>query len=323
MRSFLVLLLIFVFTKTSAQELKFTFFMKDNEIRVSSPEEADFIRIVKVTDTNLKKYEFGEYYKNDTIKRHGFTSSYAHFLVLEGVVKEYNKSGIKTSEKTYEKNQLVGETRFFYLNGQLKKVIEYIKKEKTKKKTEDLMPAFKVLAVYDSLGVQTVSNGNGFAEEKEHAYIHKGKYKNGYKDSVWIGSNPEEDFSYEEMYAEGKFLSGTSLKFGKRIEYSEVEVRPDFKGGLEKFYRFVGQEFNFPGAAKNSGVSGRVILSFNIETDGNITDIVILNDPGLGTADEAVRVLKMSPKWIPGTLRGIPVRVSFTLPIMLNLEVAR
>ena len=74
-----------------------------------------------------------------------------------------------------------------------------------------------------------------------------------------------------------------------------IEVKPDFPGGINKFYSYIQRNFqpvddeNFPG--------GKVFVSFVVEKDGSLTDIKILRDAGYGTGKEAERVLKKCPKW--------------------------
>ncbi|MXV51625.1 TonB family protein [Pedobacter sp. HMF7647] len=103
-------------------------------------------------------------------------------------------------------------------------------------------------------------------------------------------------------------------------DFASVEVLPEFPGGMNKFYDYVGKKYRYPAQAQEQGVSGRVTVSFIVEKDGSLTDIKVLRDLGMGTGEEAVRLLKSSPKWKPGIQNGRPVRVAYTIPIMLNLE---
>jgi len=103
-------------------------------------------------------------------------------------------------------------------------------------------------------------------------------------------------------------------------EVANIEVQPEYPGGMDKFYEYVGRSYNYPAAAKEQGVSGRVILNFVVEKDVSLTDIKVMRDLGMGTGEEAIIVLKKSKKWNPGIHNGRPVRVSYTIPIVLNLE---
>ena len=97
--------------------------------------------------------------------------------------------------------------------------------------------------------------------------------------------------------------------------YTSAEKKPDFPGGMQAFYNFVGQNFRAPEA---DGVQGRVYIQFIVEADGSLTNIKSLRDIGHGTGEEAIRVIKLSPKWIPGEQDGKKVRVQYSLPISIS-----
>lgn len=94
-----------------------------------------------------------------------------------------------------------------------------------------------------------------------------------------------------------------------------IEVKPDFPGGMDKFYSFVGKNYRTP---EEEGLKGKVYVTFVVEKDGSLTDIKVLRDIGYGTGAEAVRVLKKCPKWSPGVQNGKPVRVLYSLPITIQ-----
>lgn len=102
--------------------------------------------------------------------------------------------------------------------------------------------------------------------------------------------------------------------------FTMVEVEPSFPGGIRAFLNYVAENYQFPSAAKEQGVNGKVILSFIVERDGSLTNINIVRDLGFGTGSEAVRILKKSPKWKPGIQNGRAVRVSYSLPISLQIK---
>ena len=96
---------------------------------------------------------------------------------------------------------------------------------------------------------------------------------------------------------------------------ASIEVKPDFPGGMQEFYKFIGANYKTPDVV---GLSGKVYTTFVIEKDGSIADIKILRDIGHGTGEEAIRVLSLCPKWKPGEQYGMPVRVQYALPIALQ-----
>ena len=88
----------------------------------------------------------------------------------------------------------------------------------------------------------------------------------------------------------------------------------------QKLLEFIYSNIKYPVVARDNGVQGLVVVNFVVEKDGSITDIQVVRDIGAGCGDEAVRIVKMMPKWNPGKQRGRPVRVRFTLPIRFKLE---
>ena len=121
---------------------------------------------------------------------------------------------------------------------------------------------------------------------------------------------------------DGKILidepAGDGDKDNKIVEdntvYTAVEVKPEFPGGMQKFYDFVGKNFKTP---EDEEISGKITVQFVVEKDGSLTDIKIVRDLGFGTGKEAERVLRKCPKWKPGIQNGRPVRVLYSLPISI------
>ena len=98
--------------------------------------------------------------------------------------------------------------------------------------------------------------------------------------------------------------------------FIKVEKMPSFQGGdISTFRAWVQKKVNYPQIALENNISGRVLLMFVVERDGSLTGIQVLQSPDSSLSDEAIRVLKTSPKWKPGKQRNKPVRVKYTLPV--------
>lgn len=98
-----------------------------------------------------------------------------------------------------------------------------------------------------------------------------------------------------------------------------LDKLPEFPGGINKFYSYVGTNFEKQ-EIEGSG-SIRVYVSFVIERDGSMTDIQVKRDPGYGLGKEAIRVLKsLKTKWSPGMIGGKAVRTAYNLPITVQME---
>jgi TonB family protein len=101
--------------------------------------------------------------------------------------------------------------------------------------------------------------------------------------------------------------------------YSTVSKQPQFPGGIEAFGKYLSNTIHYPKEDREKGLSGRVICTFIVETDGTLTDIRAVRSPSETMGKEAVRVLSISPKWEPGYQDGKRVRVSYTVPINYTL----
>ena len=99
-----------------------------------------------------------------------------------------------------------------------------------------------------------------------------------------------------------------------------AEVMPSFVGGQAAMQKYLQKHLRFPGAAAANLISGRVYVSFVVQTDGSIADVQVLKDLGYGTGEAAARVVREMPAWLPGlqNKRAVPVR--FTLPITFAYE---
>ena len=98
-----------------------------------------------------------------------------------------------------------------------------------------------------------------------------------------------------------------------------VEDMPEFPGGDDAMHAFLGENFEYPEEAEDKNIQGTVYLNFVIEKDGSISNVKVVRGIGGGCDEEAVRVVSMMPKWIPGKQRGKVVRVSYNLPVKFRL----
>ncbi|HEY6144591.1 MAG TPA: energy transducer TonB [Flavobacterium sp.] len=98
-----------------------------------------------------------------------------------------------------------------------------------------------------------------------------------------------------------------------------LDKMPEFPGGLDQFYKYVGNNFEKP-EIEATGVI-KIYVYFVIEKDGSMTDIKVIKDPGYGLGKEAIRVLKsLKAKWTPGMMNSKAVRTAYNLPISVRME---
>ena len=103
--------------------------------------------------------------------------------------------------------------------------------------------------------------------------------------------------------------------------FEVVEQMPEFpNGGMAGLMQFLSKNIKYPTIAQENGTQGRVTVQFVVNKDGSIVDAKVIRgvDPYLDK--EALRVVKLMPKWNPGKQRGKAVRCMFTLPVRFRLQ---
>lgn len=99
-----------------------------------------------------------------------------------------------------------------------------------------------------------------------------------------------------------------------------AEENPSFPGGITQFYQYVAKHLEYPKQAIRNGTEGKVYIKFVIDRDGSISNAEVLKGINQACDEEALRVIKNSPRWNPGKQRGQAVRVQMTLPISFKLQ---
>lgn len=141
------------------------------------------------------------------------------------------------------------------------------------------------------------------------------------EDDVQVEDDIEIDIDFDEDVAMDEFqFVQEEEEIEEQHIFLVVENMPEFPGGEAAMYKFIGKNIEYPRMAKESGISGRVFVTFVVERDGSVTDVQILRGIGGGCDEEAIRVIKMMPKWTPGKQRGKPVRVQYRMPIKFTLQ---
>ncbi|WP_367865189.1 TonB family protein [Pedobacter sp. WC2423] len=109
----------------------------------------------------------------------------------------------------------------------------------------------------------------------------------------------------------------------KVYDFVSITKQPDFPGGITMFYAYLRKNVKYPAEALKNNIQGKVFVSFIVEKDGKLNDIKVEQGLGGGTDEEAVRLLKESPKWTPGYQDRTPVRVKYNLPISFTTSSAQ
>lgn len=123
---------------------------------------------------------------------------------------------------------------------------------------------------------------------------------------------------------EGAILTvKNSNKNDKTIEqkvFDVVETMPSYPGGQQALMEFLSTHVKYPLISEENGIAGRIVATFVVEKDGSISDVKVVIGNEYYLEQEAIRVVKAMPKWIPGKQNGSAVRVKFTMPITFRLQ---
>ena len=114
--------------------------------------------------------------------------------------------------------------------------------------------------------------------------------------------------------------SNSSGTAGREAVYDVVETLPIPSGGMEGWSSYLSANLGYPTTARRKGIEGIVLVAFIVNTDGTVSDFELLRGIGGGCDEEAIRIVKNSPKWTPGMQDGKAVRTRMRLPINFELE---
>ena len=243
---------------------------------------------------------------------------------------EYGANNKASLIKKYDLNGMVRDLHIisdsanlhlsWYDNGQIRTVTET-----PTSKANDYREKLFVNA-WSKDGVQVVKDGDGYWSALSRMYdgkllLEEGAVLAGIKNGKWRGKWTDSTLHYEETYEKGVFKEGVAYENGQKRSYEQPVVHPQFKGGMNKFYKFLGENIRYPVEASRRGVMGRVMLSFTVCEDGSMCDYKVEKGVGFGLNEEALRVVKkMDGLWQPGSLRGKVVPVKYDLPINFQLN---
>jgi TonB family protein len=315
---YLSVIVILCFTTTALAQKQNVYYLKNDGKEVSTKDSSDFIRIISEPDSGSNLFNIKEYYPNGNIRMIGKNKS-ATALLLEGQCLQLYLTGKRKEIANYINGKLSGDIYDYYPNGKLHASRQYVS---DKFGTNKLF----IKSCNDSTGKPLVEDGNGhfvLYDDDIRKITEEGDVKDGLKVGIWKGERTIRGYTvnYEESYDKGGLISGESTdKYGHRFTYTKEEVKPQYIGGEKAFAEFLNNVLKYPPEAKRFRTEGRVFIQFVVERDGSLVDFKILRDPGNGLGNEALRALKLSPKWQPGLQQGIPVRFQYTVPVNFSFN---
>jgi protein TonB len=158
-----------------------------------------------------------------------------------------------------------------------------------------------------------------------------GYYKNGEKDSIWTFFDASGEIIQKYNYSNKKLVflrdsnKVTETKYklinGTDNPLVTLDRQPVFLGGDDYLFILLAQIIQYPEEAAKNGKGGKVYISFVVDKNGKATNFNVLNSPGFGLEEEALRAVKSLPDyWIPGVLNGEFVDIELIYPISFRNE---
>jgi protein TonB len=132
-------------------------------------------------------------------------------------------------------------------------------------------------------------------------------------------SNTNDNQTETNNSGHGNELISGDVGSGDGDAFFLVEIMPSFRGGgLDEFRKWVQKRTNYPQEAVDKKIKGKVVLSFIVEKDGSVSNVIVVKSVNPLLDNEAVKTISESPKWTPGLQRGEPVRVRYLIPLNFN-----
>ena len=264
----------FVLLKTATAQKRDTtvYFLNTSGYRQQDARGADCVIKISPPDTSINKnlYVVNAYYHNGKIRYRSAALSKELKPIdpnfpayekpeLQGQFISFFENGHKMQVANYENGELSGDETDYYPNGKI-----YC----TKTHGNDKKTIYNECV--DSTGKALVENGNGkwltFVDENFKNYF-TGDIINGVPEGDWFGKRSDTIHTFEK-YKNGELKCAGDIERSGRRVYSKVDVNPEFSGGLDGFYKYLGTTIRYPVSALNMNIQGTVVISFVVDENG-------------------------------------------------------
>lgn len=256
----------------------------------------------------VRKLDKDSQFHGDIVRYYANGQVYEQYSFVHGKRENefalYSESGQPLLKGTYKDDRKTGKETKWFDNGQKHYEAEYVGFSK--------VPQQRIINEWDEEGKQLIKDGKGWVtrDDADRDFFEEGQYEDGFKQGEWLGTYKESGQRYfVESYERGEMVGGTSFdQEGQSYDYRTISSLATFKGGMKAWAEYVQDEMKYPKKLARKRITAEVRVSFVIDTDGSLTDIAVLQ-PTLPEFDnEALRLLRQSPRWQPAVERGQKVK---------------
>ncbi len=118
-----------------------------------------------------------------------------------------------------------------------------------------------------------------------------------------------------------KTATPEKIESDKEGIYNRAEVMPSYPGGEKALRKFIETTIHYPENDIDDNIQGTVKVYFAVDEQGKVyTPTIISQKLGYGLEEEALRVIRQMPTWVPGQIKGKNVKTHFTLPITYRID---
>ncbi len=260
----------------------------DNSWEQTGLENAYYYRIVSVDSSGDFRLYVEDHYPGGQIQMTGTYKSIqpddkdGHFVY-------WYEDGNKQMDCYYRDNLLHGPLREWYPSGLQKSYQEF------------------------SYGLL---NGENTSWREDGSLKLKARYYKGEKHGNFQTFYPDGRLLRDDFFENGELVEGHCYSpEGDPVDYFPYVIMPEFPGGHTALKRFVDKELKYPQEARKKGIEGTVIVLFTVDENGKVKDPEIVNGDLEYFNEEALRVVREFPDWIPGKVDGTLSSVQVSLPI--------
>ncbi len=311
----------------------------NEDFEITSKDSATYFREIISQDDHIQM----SFYNMEGVEFNYCGLKSMNPFIMHGLAKHYYKAGVLYSQGKYNRGRLMGRWQYYTPNGDADTVIYqpipyYANKmayhgDKSLLKRPTIEQEYRVresLTQFFSkefhLPARTRSKATSVSFEAKAVVDSDGKLK-----GVEIPDTIDEDLQnevYRLMYMyhcdfESKDAFETTFSYSYKEEPSSTVgiVKPaEFPGGEIALRKYIGLSVMYPILAQENGIKGRVYVSFTVAIDGKIKDVKIARGIHELLDAESLRVVNAMPVWTPASIDGIPVEVSYTIPITFSLQ---
>ncbi len=231
--------------------------------------------------------------------------------LMDGLFFFYHPNGGYDAVGIYKLDSRQGKWQYFYPNGQIRQETRY-------EKSQVLM-----MQGWDRNGNQLICDGNGLWElySPHGRLLEKGWYQGGLKEGKWVEQSAEDPDLFEEYYEKGQLKKGLRITpNGRRFPYTEVYAEPEPLIGYDAYQKYLADNLDYPPMAFTQQIEGLIWVEFEVDTAGEVSKLLIKNNLGGGTADEAKRLILQNPVFNPAMLRGKRITAKTQIPVLFELQ---